>query len=179
MTQRDPIEVTNIDGYGADVIPWQKVRDLLVSDLPHSETAAFLGTVRPDGRPHSAGIGPIYHDATIFFTSGPSAWKVRDLLASPACTLAMRVTGMDLICDGTAERETDPLVLEAVASKYRDGGWPAEVSGDALTAPYSAQTAGPPPWHLYRLRIAQIVGLNLSEPGGATRWRFTTTDEAS
>ncbi len=81
---------------------------------------------------------------------------------------------MDLICDGTAVRETDSLVLAAIARKYRDGGWPAEASGDALTAPYSAQTAGPPPWHLYRFRIAQIVGLNLTESAGATRWRFTT-----
>ena len=178
MTQHDPIETTNIDGYGADIIAWQKVHDLLIKDLPRAD-AAFLATVRPDGHPHVAGVGPLYHDGDLFFVTGPANRKTRDLLASPACTLAMRVTGMDLICDGTAERETDPLVLEAVASKYRDGGWPAEVSGDALTAPYSAQTAGPPPWHLYRLRIAQIVGLNLSEPGGATRWRFTTTDKAS
>ena len=179
MPQSDPIETTNIDGYGADVIPWRKVRDLLVSELPRPETAAFLGTVRPDGRPHSAGIGPLYHDGTIFFTSGPGARKARDVLANPACTLSLRVTGMDLVLNGSAVRETDSLVLEAVAGKYRDGGWPAEVDGDALTAPYSAQTAGPPPWHLYRFTIATIVGLNLSESGGATRWRFGTADEAS
>lgn len=148
MPQRDPIETTNIDGYGADVIPWQKVRDLLVSDLPRPETAAFLGTVRPDVRPHSAGIGPLYHDGVIFFTSAPSVWKSQNLLADPACTLSLRVTGMDLILNGTAVRETDSLVLEAVASRYRDGGWPAEVDDDALTGPYSAQTAGPPPWYL-------------------------------
>lgn len=179
MPQLDPIQTTNIDGYGADEIPWQKVRDLLVSDLPRPETAAYLATVRPDGRPHAAGIGPLYHDGALFFTSGPTARKTRDLLGNPACTLSMRVTGMDLICDGTAVRETDPMLLEAVAGKYRDGGWPAEVDGDALTAPYSAQTAGPPPWHLYRLTIAQIVGLKLSESSGATRWRFSTAGESS
>lgn len=177
MAQFDPIEAINIDGYGADEIPWQKVRDLLVSDLPRPETAAFLATIRPDGRPHAAGIGPLYHDGAIFFSTGPAARKTRDLVANPACTLSMRVTGMDLICDGTAVRETDPLPLQAVAGKYRDGGWPAEVDGDALTGPYSAQTAGPPPWHLYRLTIAQIVGLNLSESGSATRGRFATGDE--
>ena len=177
MPQLDPIETTNIDGYGADVIPWQKAHDLLVSDLPRMETAAFLGTVRPDGRPHSTGIGPLYHDGTIFFTSGPGARKAHNLLANPACTLSLRVTGMDLILNGTAVRETDPLVLEAVAGGYRDGGWPAEVAGDALTAPYSAQTAGPPPWHLYRFTVTTIVGLNLSESGGATRWRFSTAGE--
>lgn len=181
MPQLDPTETTNIDGYGADVIPWRKVRDLLVSDLPRPETAAFLGTVSPDGHPHAAGIGPLYHDGALYFTTGPHARKTRDPLANPTCTLAMRVTGMDLTFDSTATRETNSLVLEAVVGKYRDGGWPAEVDagGDALTGPYSAQTAGPPPWSLYRFTIAQIVGLNLSASGGATRWRFTTPSEFS
>lgn len=172
MPASEPTETTNIDGYGAEVIPWQKVRDLLASDLPRPETAAFLSTVGPDGRPHAAGIGPLYYDGALFITTGPGTRKTRDLLANPACTLSLRVTGMDLICDGTAVRETYPATLEAVAGRYRDGGWPAEVASDALTAPYSAQSAGPPPWHLYRIDIAQIVGLNLSESGGATRWRF-------
>ena len=172
MPRLEPIETTNIDGYGAEVISWQKVHDLLASDLPRPETVAFLGTVRPDGRPHAAGIGPLFHDGAIFVTTGPAARKTRDLLTNPACTLALRVTGMDLVCDATATRETDPATLEAVARKYRDGGWPAEVVGDALTAPYSAQSAGPPPWHVFRLDVTQIVGLNLSESGGATRWRF-------
>jgi hypothetical protein len=37
---------------------------------------------------------------------------------------------------------------------YREGGWPAEAEGDAFTAPYSAPSAGPPPWHLLIARIA-------------------------
>ncbi len=90
MPQLAPIETTNIDGYGADVIPWQKVYDLLISDLPRPETAAWLATVRPDGRPHAAGVGPLYHGGDLFFVTGPANRKTRDLLASPACTLAMR-----------------------------------------------------------------------------------------
>ena len=172
MPRLEPIETTNIDGDGADVIPWRNVRDLLSSDLPRPETVAFLGTVRPDGRPHAAGIGPLFSDGALFITSGPAARKTRNLLANPACTLSLRVTGMDLVCDANATRETDPATLEAVASKYRDGGWPTELAGDALTAPYSAQSAGPPPWHVFRLDVIQIVGLNLSDKGGATRWRF-------
>ena len=64
-----------------------------------------------------------------------------------------------------------------MAGKYRDGVWPAEAAGDALTGPYSAQTADPPPWHLFRFTIAQVVGLNLSESGGATRSRFATASK--
>ncbi len=79
---------------------------------------------------------------------------------------------MDLTLDGKATRVTEPAILERVASIYRDIGWPAEVTGDAFTAPYSAPSAGPPPWHLYRFTFHTVVGLSTAEPNGATRWRF-------
>jgi hypothetical protein len=42
-----------------------------------------------------------------------------------------------------------PLTLQGVAASYREAGWPVKVEGDAFTAPYSAPSAGPPPWDLY------------------------------
>jgi hypothetical protein len=33
---------------------------------------------------------------------------------------------------------TDPDQIEEIAALYRDGDWPAEADGDAITAPYSA-----------------------------------------
>jgi hypothetical protein len=79
---------------------------------------------------------------------------------------------MDLTLDGTATRVTEPATLERVASIYRAIGWPAEVTGDGFTAPYSAPSAGPAPWHLYRFTFHTIVGLSTEAPYGATRWRF-------
>lgn len=73
---------------------------------------------------------------------------------------------------GDAARVTDQPTLERVAARYRAGGWPAEVAGDALTAPFSAPSAGPPPWHLYRLIAHTAFGTATAEPHGATRWRF-------
>jgi hypothetical protein len=80
---------------------------------------------------------------------------------------------MDLTLDGTAMRVTEPTILERVASIYRDIGWPAEVTGDAFTAPYSAPSAGPPPRHLYPFTFHIVTGLSTTEPDGATRWRFS------
>ena len=74
--------------------------------------------------------------------------------------------------EGEAARATDPATLEAIAAIYRDGGWPAQVDGDALTAPYSAPSAGPPPWHVYRFTSHTVFGVGSGEPHGATRWRF-------
>ena len=46
------------------------------------------------------------------------------------------------------------------------------VDGDAFTAPFSAPSAGPPPWYLYRLTLHTAVGVATAEPHGATRWDF-------
>ena len=66
----------------------------------------------------------------------------------------------------------DSSILERVAAVYRTGSWPASVEGDALTAPYSAPSAGPAPWYLYRLTLHTAVGVAGAEPPGATRWDF-------
>jgi hypothetical protein len=63
-------------------------------------------------------------------------------------------------------------VLEWLAGSYRELGWPAQVEGDGFTAPFSAPSAGPPPWHLYRFTPDTVFGVASAEPYGATRWRF-------
>jgi hypothetical protein len=67
---------------------------------------------------------------------------------------------------------TDPATLEHVAATYRESGWPVEVEGDAFTAPFSAQSAGSPPWNLYEFVFYTVVGVGTAEPHGATRWRL-------
>ncbi len=42
-----------------------------------------------------------------------------------------------------------------------------------LTARYSAPSAGPPPWQVFRLRFDTVFGVATAEPNGATRWRFS------
>jgi len=172
MSSRQPVETADLDIYGAGEMPWSRAEEALHKGSVDPATPWFLGTVRPDGRPHSAGIGVALLDGELYFTSGAGARKARNLAANPACTLSVRGDGIDLVLEGTAERVTDPAVLEAVAAVYRDGGWPAEVEGDALTAPYSAQSAGPPPWQLYRFTLVTAFGVGLREPFGASRWRF-------
>jgi hypothetical protein len=64
-------------------------------------------------------------------------------------------------------------VRRQVASVYRDIGWSVEVTGESATAPYSAPSAGPPPWHLYRFTCHTVVGVSTAAPNGAALWRFT------
>jgi hypothetical protein len=172
MPERELADVTNLDRYGNVPLPWSRPRDLLTGSVPGPEVAMFLSTTRPDGRPHTAGIGALWHDGDLYFTSNPATRKSRDLVKQPACTIAMRLPGIDLVFAGEAVRTTDPALLEAVTALFREGGWPAEVESDAITAPFSAPSAGPPPWHLYRCAFQTVVGVATEEPYGATRWRF-------
>ena len=59
MTERTPIETTNLDTYGNAALPWSRPPDVLDAIDPAAELTWFLGTVRPDGRPHAAGVGAI------------------------------------------------------------------------------------------------------------------------
>jgi len=172
MTDREPIETTNLDRYGNAELPWSRPRDLLQGGSPTPDIAFYLGTVRPDGRPHAAGIGALWLDGDLYFTSGPATRKARNLASNPACTISCRLEGIDLILEGEAARVIDQPTLEEAARRYREGGWPAEVQGDAFTAPYSAPSAGPPPWQLYRFTLHTAFGVATAEPYGATRWRF-------
>lgn len=171
MTDREPVKVTNLDGYGNAVLPWSKARDgLIASNTP--DIPFFLGTVRPDGRPHSAGIGALWYDGDLYITSSPKARKARNMAANPACTISVRLPGLDLVLEGKVQRVTDKPTLEKVAALYREGGWPAQVEGDAFTAPFSAPSAGKPPWYVYRFTFDTAFGVATAEPGGATRWKF-------
>jgi hypothetical protein len=170
---REPGETTNLDTYGHPPLPWQRVLDAIDRTPNDAHLTWWLGTVRPDGRPHAAGVGGFWQDGSLYFTSSPQARKARNLAANPSATITVHLDGIDLVFEGDVERVTDHATLERVAKEGREGGWPAEVDGDALTAPFSAPSAGRPPWNVYRLTFHTVFGVAIDEPHGATRWRFS------
>lgn len=173
MTNRQPSDIKNLDSYGNPPLEWSRVLDVLEKHPALGlESPSFLGTASPDGKPHAAGIGPYWFDGAMYFVSGPETRKSRELAVNPACTISVSLKAMDLVLEGTAAKITDANVLETLAARYRDSGWPAEVDGTAFTAPYSAPSAGPPPWNLYRLDCHTAYAVASEEPYGATRWRF-------
>ncbi len=171
MPEREPAQTTNLDIYGNAALPWSRAREALAYP-PQENLTWFLGTVDPDGRPHAAGVGAQYIDGDIYIVSGPGTRKSRNLAANPASTASVSLKGIDLIFEGEAARVADRETLERIVVEFQAGGWPAEVEGDAFTAPFSAPSAGPPPWYLYRFEFHDVFGVAGAEPHGATRWRF-------
>jgi hypothetical protein len=58
----EPTSTRNLDWYGSAPLPWSWPRDILATDTPGVDLTFFLATVRPDGRPHSAGVGAVWVD---------------------------------------------------------------------------------------------------------------------
>ena len=172
MPERRVSKFKNLDRYGYDALPWSRARDQLASIKPDPLSIFYLNTIRPNSRPHSVGIGAVWYDGDMYFTSNLETRKSRNLAENPYASISTRLKDLDLVVEGKATIVTDPEILEALAEIYRSGGWPAQVEGDALTAPFSAPSAGPPPWYLYRLIIDTAFGVSTAEPYGATRWDF-------
>ena len=164
------MQQTNLDIYGAEPIPWSRALDQLRDDSTRKTT--WLATTRPDGRPHVAAVGALWLDDRFYFTSGAGTRKSRDLAANPNCVLSVALPNLDLVVEGAATQVSDDATLQRLAQRYAAQGWPARVADGALTAPYSAPSAGPPPWYLYVLTPSTAFGVATAEPHGATRWRF-------
>ena len=172
MADRKPRETKNLDGYGFPPLPWRRPHGLLAPGPADSRSTFFLATVRPNGHAHSAGVGVRWHDGDLYFNSGPGTRKAKNLEADPACVLSASLPGLDLVLEGEATKVDDGALMESVAAKFREVGWPVEVKDGRLTAPFSAPSAGPPPWDFYRFRFHTVTGVATEEPYGATRWLF-------
>ena len=116
MTNPQPVEVKNLDGYGHPPLDWSAVLERLerASGL---DQPTYLGTVSPGGRSHATPIGPMWHEGQMYFTSGPGALKARNIAKNPSCSIAGRVEGMDLVLEGTASMVTDSRYA------WRDDEW--------------------------------------------------------
>ena len=178
----DGVDAKNLaDLYGLPLIDWARVEARLGSGIPQApgtggpnRHTCWLATIDPDGSPHITGVGAVWVDDTFWFETGERSRKGRNLARDPRCTLAVATDEFDLVIEGEAHRVTDPAIVADLAQRHNDEGWPArpDESGIALTAEYSAPSAGPPPWHVFRITPGSATAVLTVEPGGATRWRF-------
>lgn len=166
------MEQHNLSRYDNDPLPWSRALEQLEAHPASPSLTYWLATTRPDGRPHVTGLGVQWLNGKLYFTSGPGTRKSGNLESNPNCTVSVSLPGIDLVIEGMAERITDRGTLTRLAERYAAQGWPASVDGDALSAPYSAPSAGPPPWQLYAITPVTAFGVATAEPFGATRWRF-------
>ena len=176
------MDATNLaDLYHLPLLDWSGIETRLRAGLSQAPGAGgpdrhtcWLATINPDGSPHVTGVGALWADGRFWFETGTGTRKGKNLARDPRCTLSVAAQEFDLVVEGEATLVTDPATVASLAVRWAAGGWPArpDDTGVALTADYSAPSAGPPPWHVYRLAPRTATAVGTTAPGGATRWRF-------
>ena len=179
------MEATNLaDLYQTPLLDWARIENRLRAGVgqapgdggPDRHTC-WLATSNPDGSPHVTGVGALWADGSFWFETGQGTRKGRNIARDPRCALSVATQEFDLVVEGEATLITDAATVADMAARWAAQGWPARVddTGLALTAEYSAPSAGPPPWHVYRLIARTATAVATVAPGGATRWRFAET----
>jgi PPOX class probable F420-dependent enzyme len=176
------MEATNLaELYRSPLLDWASIEARLRAGLSQApgtggpdRHTCWLATINPDGSPHVTGIGALWADGCWWFETGKDTRKGKNLARDPRCTLSVAAGEFDLVVEGDATLVTDAATVADLAARWAAEGWPARAddTGVALTAEYSAPSAGPPPWHVYRLTPRTATAVGTIDPGGATRWRF-------
>ena len=144
----------------------------------------WLATVRPDGHPHVTPLLAVWLDDALWFCTGPTERKARNLFANGHVALVTGCNelgdGLDVVVEGDAERVTDAATLRPVAdayvAKYGDD-WRFEVAegGFRHTDDSGLDDSGPDDDGLvlvFRVRPQTVFGFGKGEPFSQTRWRF-------
>lgn len=146
--------------------------DELLTELAGGGTF-WLTTVDPAGRPHTRPVFAVRSHGTMFVASSRSAAKSAALHAGGPASLATSRPGVDIVWSGASRPVAEIDELAAVADAYRSTyGWDVNVDDAALTAPFGAPTAGPPPYDVFNIspHVVHAIGTGTPFTERSTRW---------
>jgi PPOX class probable F420-dependent enzyme len=120
-------------GYGIaegpeGALPWSWAEQRLANSRNY-----FIGTTRPDGRPHAMPVWAVWLSGILWFSTARTSVKARNLAANPHVTVCTDRAEEAVILEGRAQIEDDQTALEPVwAAYYAKYDW--DVSGESLFA---------------------------------------------
>lgn len=116
------------DGYGLPestdgMLSWEAVEERLVAAQNY-----WLGSVRPDGRPHSVPRWGVWVDGRFWYDGSPDTVHVRNVEQNPAVTLTLESGSQVVIVEGeshatSAAADGFGQRLAAEFRKYADAGY--------------------------------------------------------
>lgn len=117
MVEQEP--VAELGAFSSkDSIPtaWEQARVEL-----KAAQVFWLSTVRPDGRPHVTPLLAIWLDGALYFCTGPTERKAKNLAQNPHCVLTTGrndLDGLDLVIEGIGSRMSGAAELRRVADTF-------------------------------------------------------------
>ena len=152
-------------GYGIPdndegMLPWSWARTRLEGAINY-----WLGTTRPDGRPHAVPIWGVWLDDQFYFEGGPDTRRGRNLAANPAIVVHVAEGDEIVIVEGTAMEIPPPdaalsaRLVAAFAAKYLP------------KYSYQPDPAGWEKGGLYAVRPHLAMAWS-TFPSTTTRWHF-------
>jgi general stress protein 26 len=119
MAVKDPITELEpqFSSANASATSWAEARQLL-----EAAEVYWLTTVRPDGRPHVTPLLAVWLDGALYFSTGTSNPKAKNLVQNAHCILTTGCNalaeGLDLVVEGDAAIVRDEAMLQRVADTY-------------------------------------------------------------
>ncbi len=107
------------EGYGIskeetpDMRSWQSVEDQLT--VSHNY---WIGTTRPDGRPHAMPVWGLWLDGAFYFGTDPESIKGRNIAHQPYITMHLESGDDVVVVEGVAELMTDPDEIKRYTDEY-------------------------------------------------------------
>ena len=157
-----------------DLPPVGRLLDLAGRVAIVTGASGGVGAGIADGSPHVTGIGASWVDDAFWFQTGEAHPQGAQPRARPLLHAERRDARVRSRRPGRRAPDRRPPIVAGMAERWAAEGWPCRVdeTGRALTAEFSAPSAGPPPWFVYRITPRAATALATVDPGGATRWRF-------
>lgn len=152
---------------GSPAVSWTAA----IAELQRASTF-WIATIHPASRPHVVPVLAVINDGVLHFAASPHTQKVHNLARRPEVAATTHGEHLDLVIEGAASRVHDATTLRSVASAYADKhGWQVDVNQGALHGE-GAPTAGPSPYHVYRVVPRRAFGFPTDGAATPTRWLF-------
>jgi hypothetical protein len=109
MANKEPLVEQSITTNGVTAItPWAEASEQL-------EGKYWLATVKPNGQPHVMPLFGIWSEGALYFTSGMSVQKARNLAQNAHCVITATGKNLDRVMEGKATKVRDETKLQRVA----------------------------------------------------------------
>ena len=151
---------------GATLTPWVEA----TARLEKAEVY-WLTTVRPDGHPHVTPLIAIWLDGALYFSTGESERKAKNLASNPHCVITTGCNsiseGLDLVVEGDAVRVSNAAMLQRLADMFEAKyAWGFTVSEGGFNGGEGNIIL------VYEVAPTTAFGFGKGEPFSQTRWRF-------